>query len=169
VEGLEQLLTPELPAEEVLGAVARAPGMVGRLARAMRDRGELRAVADQHAMRTCEARWSPRTREGIVFDDRTLVVKWPDGRVLRLSRHRLLFRLVTGLAGQVGGATNEWLARHVWDVRQYSPQRDNKRIQVAINRLRRLLADQDLGAHLKTTPTGYEWDAAASSNGVAQK
>jgi len=47
------------------------------------------------------------------------------------------------------------LARAVWNVREYHPLRDDKRIQVAFMRLRRAVEDGKRPRRILSTPEGY--------------
>ncbi len=51
--------------------------------------------------------------------------------------------------------TKEHLARAVWSVKSYRPDRDDKRIQVAVARLRAIVAKEEFPLSISTTPTGY--------------
>jgi DNA-binding winged helix-turn-helix (wHTH) protein len=59
------------------------------------------------------------------------------------------------LLAERAGLTKEQLAREVWGVTRYRPDRDDKRVFVAINRLRKLLRDTGGVLSLENTPTGY--------------
>ncbi|NUP13895.1 MAG: winged helix-turn-helix domain-containing protein [Polyangiaceae bacterium] len=66
----------------------------------------------------------------------------PSGKVVDLRASPLYLRILETLFRAGGRATKEDLVQRVWEVRSYHPQRDDKRLQVAIHRLRRVL-EQD--------------------------
>ena len=80
----------------------------------------------------------------------------PDGRRVDLSKHALFRRLLTALAGDGGESDKATLAEEVWDVSAYHPLRDDKRIRVAVRRLRRLIEeDPSNPKRLVTIEDGY--------------
>jgi hypothetical protein len=80
----------------------------------------------------------------------------PRGRTLDLSGRPMLMRLLTALFDAGGEASKEALVAAVWGITDYHPLRDDKRLQVAVRRLRVLLepgqADPPI---LETTEHGY--------------
>lgn len=85
------------------------------------------------------------------------------GRVVDLGRNELGFRILEELVRGAGRATKEHLVRTAWGSRTYDPQRDDKRVQMAIRRLRVLL-EQDPAAPelLLTTHDGYALSGPAT-------
>lgn len=95
------------------------------------------------------ARWS--SRPWVVDLKRGTVRR--DGVVVSLGRRRVLYALLAALRAEVD---REALAREVWGVRSYHPARDDKRIDVAIGRLRALLDDdRQAPRYVLTRPGGY--------------
>ena len=78
----------------------------------------------------------------------------PDGRAVDVSRKPIALKILTTLFEGGGAASKEALAASVWGVADYHPLRDDKRLQVAISRLRTLLEDD---AILETTEDGYRF------------
>jgi DNA-binding response OmpR family regulator len=78
------------------------------------------------------------------------------GREVPLGALPIAFRLLEELLAAPEGATKEHLARTVWERRRYEPARDDKRMQMAVRRLR-VLIERDPAApeYLVTTPMGY--------------
>ncbi len=87
---------------------------------------------------------------GIDFD--ASQVWFPDGRVRTLARHAQQATVLGVLAR--GAATKEALASAVWGVRDYHRLRDDKRIHVAIMRLRHFLEDRR-PRRILSTADGY--------------
>jgi hypothetical protein len=80
----------------------------------------------------------------------------PGGRVVDLSRHGLFVRFLTEIANGGGACDKELLAEAVWEVGEYHPLNDDKRIRVAVRRLRNLLEDEPSSpVRLVTTEDGY--------------
>ena len=75
---------------------------------------------------------------------------------LDLGRHALIIRLLQCLTRHGGRATKAQLATDVWAVQAYHPFNDDKRIQVAIRRLRQRLAKTGSeAAFIVTVEDGY--------------
>jgi len=84
----------------------------------------------------------------------------PDGRVKWLSK--LPCRLIDYLVQVGGAASKEQLATDVWGVRSYHPLRDDKRMHVAVHRLRRLIERNPAHPELLiTTADGYALSSIA--------
>ncbi len=79
-----------------------------------------------------------------------------DRQTVDLSRSTLALRLLELLARADGEVTKEALAVAAWELPDYNPMRDDKRLQVAIGRLRKQL-EGDPGAprRILTTDAGY--------------
>lgn len=129
-----------------------------------------------HYRATCPSTPSPHLADGDVACDptaprhslvRSIVPRWsyeparrslsdPDGNRMRLSR--LHARLIECLLEHGGQASKEQLAEGVWEVLSYHPLRDDKRIQVAVHRLRKLI-EHDPGdpQWIVTADDGYRF------------
>ncbi len=83
----------------------------------------------------------PRRAGYLVLDPGRRVVELPSGREVDLGGARLFARLLETLVRGGGHASKESLVKEAWDLRDYHPHRDDKRLQVAVFRLRRLLED----------------------------
>ncbi|MFO0555611.1 MAG: helix-turn-helix domain-containing protein, partial [Polyangiaceae bacterium] len=84
-------------------------------------------------------------------------------RSLDLTDKTIPTRLLSCLAERGGAATKEELAARVWGLSDYHPLRDDKRLQVAIGRLRTLLAEAGFdAATLETTEIGYRLSASSA-------
>lgn len=80
----------------------------------------------------------------------------PDGRQVDLTVAPQGARLLDVLADHRGAASKEQLTLSVWGEREYHPLRHDKRLQVAVLRLRRLIeADPRQPARVVTTEDGY--------------
>ena len=91
-----------------------------------------------------------------VFASSRRAVWLPDGRRVDLGGAALGVRLLEVLADHGGAATKETLVRSVWGEREYHPLRHDKRLQVAVLRLRRLIeTDVHNPSRLVTTEHGY--------------
>jgi hypothetical protein len=91
-------------------------------------------------------------RPGLGFDSRRSRVWLPNGTSVDLSRKPVAMKILLALLDGTGRATKEELALKVWSIDDYHPLRDDKRLQVAIGRLRALLGDESL---VETTEDGY--------------
>lgn len=103
------------------------------------------------------ARRAPAGDEGAwQFDPASRRVLLP-ARVVELQRHGLLARLLGTLVERgEAGATKEELTRIVWDLRDYHPLRDDKRLQMTVRRLRVMVEeDADRPRRVVTTDDGY--------------
>lgn len=82
---------------------------------------------------------------------------WDADGTVELSDSPLHFQLLETLLRHGGAATKKDLAEQVWAVRKYHPERDDKRIQVAVRRLRtRIEKNPSSPERLLTTPAGYQ-------------
>jgi len=91
---------------------------------------------------------------GIDFGGRR--VHLPGLRDVALSRSPLPIKLLRTLVEHGGEATKEALVLATWDVPDYHPLRDDKRLQMAVSRLRNLLEDHPKQpTRLVTTEDGY--------------
>jgi len=100
--------------------------------------------------------FSRRERVGWSLDTTEMVVWLPGGRRVDLANKRLLFRILLTLAEQGGRASKEALVLGAWELPDYHPMRDDKRLQVAIRKLRLLIEDDPSRAsRLVTTSEGY--------------
>ena len=81
---------------------------------------------------------------------------FPDGTTKRLAASSLSARLLTVLAESGGAVTKEQLVSAAWNVTRYHPLRDDKRLQVAILRLRRVVEERPARPRrIVMTPEGY--------------
>jgi hypothetical protein len=91
-------------------------------------------------------------RPGLGLDSRTSRVWLPSGGQVDLARKPVAMKILLALLDGGGRATKEELVIKVWSIDDYHPLRDDKRLQVAIGRLRALLGDESL---VETTEDGY--------------
>ena len=78
------------------------------------------------------------------------------GAVVDLGAAPRALRLLSALARAGGALDKETLARRVWQLREYHPLRDDKRIQVAVRKLRLRIEDEpSRPRRLVTTADGY--------------
>ncbi len=114
-----------------------------------------RCVADTRVATSPDAGWR--------FDAASRCVLLP-ARVIDLQKHGILVRLLATLVGRGdSGASKEELTRAVWELRDYHPLRDDKRLQVAVRRLRVMLEeDAERPRRLVTTGVGYAVRGLAS-------
>lgn len=137
-------------------AARRARGALGDVAGLdALDRLVLRGV---HGAARSDAPFAsgPPETPGWRFDPAARRVELP-ARIIDLQRHGLLVRLLATLAARGDdGATKEELSMAVWDLRDYHPLRDDKRLQVAVRRLRVMLEDDaERPQRVVTTDHGY--------------
>lgn len=145
--------------ERIAEGIAIAPAAARRARRLLGladdcDRLDARVVA--------AATWSDWVRSprggagpswGIDLDEQR--IWFPDGRTRALAPRALHGSIVRALVDAKGACTKEELAKAVWGVRDYHPLRDDKRIQVAIMRLRRAVEDGKRASRIASTPDGY--------------
>lgn len=91
-------------------------------------------------------------RPGLGLDTRRGRVLLPRGTSVDLAKKPVAMKILVTLFDGAGRASKEHLVERVWDVQDYHPLRDDKRLQVAISRLRALLGDESL---VETTEDGY--------------
>ncbi|MFO0615655.1 MAG: helix-turn-helix domain-containing protein [Polyangiaceae bacterium] len=87
---------------------------------------------------------TPRDRAALVLDLGARALRLPSGRHIDVSSSDLALRLLEVLARAGGRASKELLARQAWNLPSYHPHRDDKRLQVAIHRVRQLLDSPEL-------------------------
>ncbi len=93
---------------------------------------------------------------GLTLDRGRRVARTADGRTVDLEQHELGFRILEQLIDQGGRISKEQLAMRVWELRTYDPSRDDKRLQMAIRRLRLLLERDPASPRIVvTSPQGY--------------
>ena len=90
---------------------------------------------------------------GIDLDDHR--IWFPDGRSRAFVPRALHGPIASALVRSDGACSKEELAQAVWNVREYHPLRDDKRIQVAIMRFRRAVEDGQRPRRILSTPLGY--------------
>jgi hypothetical protein len=80
----------------------------------------------------------------------------PGGRSVTLQDQPVSFKLLAALAAHGGACSKERLAREAWGIAEYHPLRDDKRMQVAVRRLRLMVEeDPSAPARVLTTDSGY--------------
>ncbi|MRG93744.1 hypothetical protein [Polyangium spumosum] len=85
----------------------------------------------------------------------------PRGRVVDLSTRPMLCRLLLAIAERGGRATKEEIVLFVWSSRDYHPMRDDKRLHVAVRKVRLLVEDDPSHPRrLVTTEDGYAFGEA---------
>jgi len=155
-EGVRLFVAESPPSEPALRALAEGAGWIARLARALLGDQELAWKCDRDALDGLRRRSPPAAEPArLAFDEEAFVVRVGSAHRLELGNHRLLFRLLQVLGAAKVGATKERLSREVWGVPSYRSERDDKRIQVAVARLRSLIAAASFPISIVTTPTGY--------------
>jgi hypothetical protein len=154
--GLRVFEQPARPTRATLEGLNCGIGLIARLARQLLDTENLRWESDRAALRNLNVRWGLEAPERhAVLDAVHRVVRSPTDEVLDLGKHPLLFRIVETLFKHGSVATKEQLAREAWDLPNYRAARDDKRIHVALGRLRTLIAAGGFPLTIETTPTGY--------------
>jgi len=110
------------------------------------------------AVRVLGARAPFRVGWGIDFRDRAV---WLATRgLVDLSERPVFLQFLAALVEHDGVASKEQLATTVWGVEAYHPLRDDKRMQVAVRRLRLMIEDEPSNpTRLVTTPNGYAFGA----------
>ncbi len=108
----------------------------------------IRCVADRAPEATDVAGWG--------LDTGTRKVWLPRGRTVDLATRPMLYRILLAIAERGGHATKEEIILFVWSQRDYHPIRDDKRLHVAVRKLRLLVEDDPSRARrLVTTAEGY--------------
>jgi hypothetical protein len=89
--------------------------------------------------------------------DETRMSAWTeDGRAVSFASTPMLWNVVKAIADRGGSASKGDLATSVWGVRDYHPLRDDKRLQVAVRKVRMLLEENPSApTRLITTADGY--------------
>lgn len=136
-------------ARALLGSAQRLTPLDDRVLTAIRERW---SGGRQIARRELDAgRW----RAGWGFDAVEGIAWLPDGRSVSFASTPLLARILEVLA-RSGRASKEVLVRTAWKPSTYRPLRDDKRLQVAIRKLRTLLEDEPSSPpRIVTTDDGY--------------
>jgi hypothetical protein len=129
-------LSSPRPADVLLTLAESNDGPVAR-------RRALALLARPSRLDTLDARVvaAMSTRRGLLLDVARKCVELPGGRRVELGGSSLHVKLLEAFFQSGGAASKEALARRVWDLRTYHPHRDDKRIQVAIHRLRHAIED----------------------------
>ncbi len=91
-------------------------------------------------------------RPGLGLDTKRARVLLPAGDPIDLSKRPVAMKILVALFDGGGRASKQALVEQVWGRSDYHPLRDDKRLQVAISRLRVLLGDEAL---VETTEEGY--------------
>ncbi len=140
---------------EALAATGAPAPVAARRARALLG-GPVRldaldcVVVDAILRRTAPWRVEPvgrppsRWRPGWGIDARRTEIWFPGGRRVSLSHRPLLWRILETMADAGGFARKEELALRAWSIRSYDSQRDDRRLQSALRRLRRIIEDDPL-------------------------
>lgn len=140
---------------ERAGRTAEASQLREHLSQRGRESGALRYCA-RETPGQAPAAVTPHDRGGVVLDAGRRIARFADGRAISLQHHEVSFRILEEVLRQGGSATKEHLVRTVWQRRTYDAARDDKRLQMAVRRLR-LLIELDPGSpsSLLTTAEGY--------------
>lgn len=157
---------------ELLEALAHSTLAAGDAARSATTGKELEAVAVAVGVPrfiaagrelSSAGRKSPSMRFGLFELERdSREARLPGGKLVSLAGNELGFRILEELVRAQGRATKSELTIRVWERKRYHPQRDDKRLQVAVRRLRVLIEeDPARPAVLVTTPDGYALSSAA--------
>jgi hypothetical protein len=95
-------------------------------------------------------------RPGCGLDHTNRTMWLPDGRRVDFSRNELWWSFLSALERHGGAASKEELAREVWGVAKYHRLRDDKRMHVAVRRMRTSIEDlPSEPRRLVTTADGY--------------
>lgn len=132
--------SPDRPPRELLVISEQHESPVARRrATALLGRPCTLDALDRRVVSAISSQWA--SDRDLVLDLETKTVRLPSGRRIDLSASALHIRLLDALFRAGGEATKAALAQDVWGRRTYHPHRDDKRLQVAIHRLRRALED----------------------------
>ena len=169
------LLGPHLLTQELLTVAAttwwsapvacrRARALLGGQVELDRiDERVLASVRTRHKLEVRRPAPGAPFEEAWVIDSARKQVYFAQGAALDLTSKALLLRILEVLAESGGRATKEELATRVWDLRSYHALRDDKRMQVAIRKLRLLLeVDPSDPTRVVTTDEGYALGEGAS-------
>jgi hypothetical protein len=103
------------------------------------------------------------------IDGRTCAVWSSDGRTIDMSDRKTLFGILTAIAECDGHATKADLARRVWNIEDYHPLRDDKRIQVTVRKLRMVIEDDPSApVRVVTTDEGYAFGTRNPTRWIAR-
>lgn len=145
-------------------ACRRARGLLGADVPLDRvDECVLAAIRAKHKLEVLRPVPGAPFDEAWVIDSIRKQIYFAQGPALDLTSKVLLLRILEVLAECGGVATKEELASQVWDLRDYHALRDDKRMQVAIRKLRLLLeVDASDPTRVVTTDVGYALGPGAS-------
>lgn len=153
--------------QALLGLAATGAAPARNLARAALTHGDdLGAYASRcdQAVRACwqgvsVRRQSPTPRhwgKAWILDLHAKRIVSPEGEVLSLSRQTIGLQILTVVAASQYTVSKEMLATEVWDLSDYHPIRDDNRLHVSINRLRKVMQRLEGASDLFCTLTdGY--------------
>ncbi len=158
---------------ELLATSGRLCAGSGRTAHAQRTGDEMSSIADQtgfllygslgRKLAGITEQPTPEGRSALRLDRARRVVELPAGGAISLAGLEIGCRLLEELVASGGSAPKGHLVRTVWEQKRYDPARDDKRLQMAIRRLRILLErDPARPEILLTTPDGYALACPAS-------
>jgi hypothetical protein len=95
-------------------------------------------------------------RRGWGMDDSRTAVWTPERGLVSFAAKPLFWRVLSTIADAGGRAAKDELAAKAWNARDYHPLRDDKRMQVAMHKLRALIeVDPKRPVRIVTTPDGY--------------
>lgn len=118
----------------------------------------LRAVTSGSAVpvirRVSDARGAIGARPGWGLETGTRRVWLPGERWVELATRPLLYRILSAIAEHGGRATKEQIVTSAWERDEYHPLRDDKRLQVAIRKLRVLIEEHPSRPRRLITVTG---------------
>lgn len=134
---LSELRSPAELAKIGDGAIEASSPVSRRRARALMGQPGALDALDRRVVEAIVAA-QPRA-EAIVLDVLGKRVALPSGAVVDLASAPLHLKILEVLFRAGGAASKAELALAVWDVRKYHPARDDKRMQVAMHRLRHVL------------------------------
>jgi hypothetical protein len=125
-------------ARALLGATEELDRVDARVLAACAYHGKVRSIGP-----VAEASWGVDVRSGFVW--------LPDGRRASSPAAALQTKILRSLVEAGGSIEKEQLVQRVWGIKDYHPLRDDKRLYVAIMRLRRALG----AARIRSVPGGY--------------
>jgi tetratricopeptide (TPR) repeat protein len=127
------------------------------------DERVLGVIRERHKLAVLRPRPEAQFDDAWVIDSTRKRIYFASGPELDLTSKALLLRILEVLAECGGVATKEELATQVWELRGYHALRDDKRMQVAIRKLRLLLeVDPSNPTRVVTTDAGYALGPSAS-------
>jgi hypothetical protein len=133
-------LGPSDPAEGLRLAEAAASPVAARRAGVVLGRTLDLDALDRRVL----ARWQRGDERMLVVDLARRCVRRPDGEIVTLAKSPVSIHLLEVLVRAGGRASKEDLVRGAWQRRDYHPLRDDKRLQVAVHRLRHALGAEGL-------------------------